>query len=1022
MSYHSNSQAHQNHSSSRRPAPSFNPVAAMSAPAGTLLPGTKVQIGSHRVVVEKYLSEGGFAHVYVVRLPQPIDGTEKVVLKRVAVPDKAALANMRTEVETMKKLKGHRHIVKYIDSHASQLHGGGFEVFLLMEFCSGGGLIDFMNTRLQNRLTEPEIIKIFSDVAEGVACMHYLKPPLLHRDLKVENVLISRHGSTATYKLCDFGSTAPPRPAATSAAEGRLIEDDVQRHTTLQYRSPEMIDVYRKQPIDEKSDIWALGVLLYKLCYYTTPFEEVGQMAILNATYKFPQYPVFSDRLKTLISWMLKENPQKRPNIYQVLREACSMQGKEVPIRDIYANRSTSEARRYQELPPSPTETPQVGAAVFSPPVQETQIIPEIAPMRRGRPTRPDASQHNSAKPSPSPFRGSSDPFAALDGGSGQKSRPSTDEFTNRFPSLDQFNILHEKGGKFDFEPTVSDNKQEDADLARRLTNALADEAFVKHPESGSEKAPELPRRPGPSSSSPLKTRPVDPLRDRREESRPQVPLYQPVPQKPAMVSTGTMTSPPSTPGLPELKPLPNRPIYKFPSSDGQRPASQPWLAEAEKRPVRHAKAPSPTSSSTRLEPNPRVSADRISDLSASSSRPSMEALRPSYLDVDEPVGRSKSANGKSRPVSVHASSKFDFRGSESTRSSLDLPRIPYEYTRTEVDQNAERGNIASDIDYLRAREEETNRKREKRYSGSSKHNKRSSLSTLSLSGTKNLFGGRFGEAFRRFEHTNQESKVQSPAAEDHSKQMPSVVAMEYTETPAEFTDDETDDISPEMRRELERRRLSQEEKRVANAAAEYRRHVAERGEGGYSSRSNAIQNRVQSLLEESQKPPPPPKTATGYGRFTEESQPALQAKQPDPPRATPNPRLNTRSAGPSYPPQHGQASSSPVKDRWETIPTGLPRQETAASSAYAPTQTQRTGGRPPAAPPKPKSLRAGGAPELPRGISHERTPTVQATPTTPGDDWEATFSRRYPSLSGLEMVETEIGVPKIPKLKTKEV
>lgn len=276
-------------------------MGSAAPPAGTFLPGTKVQVGSHRVVVEKYLSEGGFAHVYVVRLPQPVDGSDVAVLKRVAVPDKAALANMRTEVETMKKLKGHRHIVTYIDSHASQLKGGGYEVFLLMEYCAGGGLIDFMNTRLQNRLTEPEILTIFTDVAEGVACMHYLKPPLLHRDLKVENVLISLSGSSPVYKLCDFGSAAPPRPAATSAAEGRLIEDDIQRHTTLQYRSPEMIDVYRKQPIDEKSDIWALGVLLYKLCYYTTPFEEVGQMAILNASYKFPAYPPFSDRLKRLI-------------------------------------------------------------------------------------------------------------------------------------------------------------------------------------------------------------------------------------------------------------------------------------------------------------------------------------------------------------------------------------------------------------------------------------------------------------------------------------------------------------------------------------------------------------------------------------------------------------------------------------------------------------------------------------------------------------------------------------------------
>lgn len=277
------------------------PPSGSSIRPGTFATGTKVQVGGHRVVIDRYLSEGGFAHVYLVKLPKAVDGSDVAVLKRVAVPDKEALANMRTEVETMKKLKGHRHIVTYIDSHASQLKGGGYEVFLLMEYCAGGGLIDFMNTRLQDRLTEPEILEIFSDVAEGVACMHYLKPPLLHRDLKVENVLIARTAAARRFKLCDFGSAAHPRPAATNAAECRLIEEDVQMHTTLQYRSPEMIDVYRKQPIDEKSDIWALGVLLYKLCYYTTPFEEQGQLAILNASFRFPGYPPFSDRLKRLI-------------------------------------------------------------------------------------------------------------------------------------------------------------------------------------------------------------------------------------------------------------------------------------------------------------------------------------------------------------------------------------------------------------------------------------------------------------------------------------------------------------------------------------------------------------------------------------------------------------------------------------------------------------------------------------------------------------------------------------------------
>jgi AP2-associated kinase len=108
---------------------------------------------------------------------------------------------------------------------------------------------------------------------QGVACMHYLKPPLLHRDLKVENVLLASSGG---YKVCDFGSCSAVKPAPQTAEECKLLEEDIGTHTTLQYRSPEMVDVFRRLPIDEKSDIWALGVLLYKLCYYTTPFEVKG--------------------------------------------------------------------------------------------------------------------------------------------------------------------------------------------------------------------------------------------------------------------------------------------------------------------------------------------------------------------------------------------------------------------------------------------------------------------------------------------------------------------------------------------------------------------------------------------------------------------------------------------------------------------------------------------------------------------------------------------------------------------------
>lgn len=623
--------------------------------------------------------------------------------------------------------------------------------------------------------------------------------------------------------------------------------------------------------------------------------------------------------------------------------------------------------------------------------------------MRRGRPGKPGHSHHNSARPSPSPFRGpSTDPFAILDGGASPRS--STDEVSKRFPSLDQFDILHEKGGKFDFEPAVAESKPDEEDLARRLTNALADDAFAKRPspERAPASEPSVNRRPQPPPldiKSPVST-------VRREESR-QAPLHQPVPQKPAMVSTGTMTSP-AAPALPE------RPVFRFPPSDqDRRPPSQQWAEHDKKKPGH--KEPSPTNLS-RIELHPSVSSDRLSNFSVS-ARPSLDSARPSNLDVDDPVaGRSKSANSKLRPASVHAASRFEYsRAPESARSSLDLSRNLYEdgtplhHAYTDIDRDYDRANITSDIDYLRAKEvEEVSRKKDKRHSGTSKHVKRSSLTTLSLSGTKTIFGGRFGDAFRRFESSH-DNRQRSPSPEPKQKQPTTVTASEVTE-PDDIDDD--DGISPETRRELERRRLSQEEKRVANAAAEYRRRVAEKGEGGRTGsdgpRAISIQNRVQSLFGDTNKPAPQ-KTASGYGRFTEES--ALQAKQTElrsEPSASVRPVSQHTSAYGSY-----SGGQSPAKEKWESP---------AAPQSIVYSQSQRTGSDSrPVAPPKPKSLRVGVQSEASRPTT-QQSPLVNETPVSPSGDWETNFTRRFPSLSGLEMVETEIEIPRLAGLRTKEV
>jgi AP2-associated kinase len=363
-----------------------------------------------------------------------------------------------------------------------------------------------------------------------------------------------------------------------------------------------------------------------------------------------------------------------------------------------------------------------------------------------------------------------------------------------------------------------------------------------------------------------------------------------------------------------------------------------------------------------------------------------MEASsRPSLRDLDDAYLRPKSANSRSRPSSIHIAGGNDSLGGKGFTSSAQEQYEdgePLQHARTDGDWATERPNIGSDVDYLRAREEEElARKKEKRLSsGSMKHAKRSSLSSFASSG-RGLLSGRFGEAFRRFEQ-NTSDKSRTPSPNEVERRLTPIDGSEATEDRSDdgHVDFDQTDISPEMRREMERRQLSQEEKRVANAAAEYRLRVSGRnGAGGRDgAKAAAIQNKVQSLLQENTKSAP--KTASGYGRYTEA----------EPGETGPAEADNREYAPRSFPTR----PKPPPKDiRLATGNQGGFVQPQAASEGVSP--SRGSGLQRPMAPPKPKNLRTG-----PTG----NTPTSERAPAEPstggGEDWETNFSRRFPSLS----------------------
>jgi AP2-associated kinase len=116
------------------------------------------------------------------------------------------------------------------------------------------------------------------------------------------------------------------------------VEEEIKKYTTLSYRSPEMIDFYTLgQPITTKADIWALGCLLYKLCYFTLPFGE-STLAIQNGNFTIPDNSKYSKAMHQLIRYMLEPECDKRPNIFQVGEIAFRMAGRANPIQNLHVS------------------------------------------------------------------------------------------------------------------------------------------------------------------------------------------------------------------------------------------------------------------------------------------------------------------------------------------------------------------------------------------------------------------------------------------------------------------------------------------------------------------------------------------------------------------------------------------------------------------------------------------------------------------------------------------------------------
>lgn len=242
------------------------------------------------------IGTGGFAKV---KLAQHALTGERVAVK---IMDKKQLAEdlprIHLEIEALKALT-HQHICRLY-----QVVENEQKIFLIMEYCPGGELFDYIVEK--DRLDEDEARLFFRQIVSAIAYIH--DQGYAHRDLKPENLLLDEEQNL---KLIDFGLCARPKGGMASQLETCC--------GSPAYAAPELIG--GKNYLGSEADIWSMGVLLYALLCGFLPFDDdnVGQLykKIQAGIYEKPDW--LSASSLDLLDNLLQVNPSRRATIKEIL-------------------------------------------------------------------------------------------------------------------------------------------------------------------------------------------------------------------------------------------------------------------------------------------------------------------------------------------------------------------------------------------------------------------------------------------------------------------------------------------------------------------------------------------------------------------------------------------------------------------------------------------------------------------------------------------------------------------------------
>ena len=285
---------------------------------------------------EKILGKGSFGLVRVISFKkEPEKKFALKIIEKDKVKEKVYL--LESEITILRKMD-HPNIINFYETYQDSKY-----LYIVMEYCSGGDLMDKLLQK--THLEEREVSKIMFKLFSAINYVH--KKKIVHRDLKLENVLFSDKTADSDLKVIDFGLSAIVKAKFSFFSNDKNEEnrqDLNMKVGTPLYVAPEVL----KGNYSYECDIWSLGVIMFMLLSGDPPFigstEEKLFERIEKGSFNFNAkiWQNVSLKAKEVIIKILKVNPRKRASASQILKHSWFQSLKKMVISQENAIKSSS--------------------------------------------------------------------------------------------------------------------------------------------------------------------------------------------------------------------------------------------------------------------------------------------------------------------------------------------------------------------------------------------------------------------------------------------------------------------------------------------------------------------------------------------------------------------------------------------------------------------------------------------------------------------------------------------------------